>query len=543
MSHDDHTTPRSTAPILNYNLPDATTYTGSFFTEFNLGETRKDKKFFRDEFFAPLPRGGDLPADAMPPNPTLFLVEEYRFSSFHGDYGAGRTLRTFTLMPGEETTLSLTSYKRTETTVQQASSVLDSHSQESASEFEREIQREQGFGSSQSYSTFQAKAKASAKWGFRGARAKGQVSSASSHSARSHMARSVFNAASKNSSRASAQRNVEINTSFEAKTVQGETRAVTRTIRNPNLSRTLNLVFRQLNQEFISVLHLVDIKVGFATPVEGQWRVVPLHELWDLIQQVHVYNLIMAEVMSIVDTDRLGNNDGFLMPVIGEGEDEPVERYYINPYHMSSVTRTGQVSGESAWLTVTVNTAYTGETGLNIRSGPGLRYDIKHTVEAGDQLQADFSRVQYSEGYEWLPVQTDDGNGWAITPRLRIEPGVESDAPPADQRSFSVPGVVMGVRTFIMRTDSVIVDALLGQSPALDDITQRSRRLDNELKQITIDRFRLREDIVREGNMQKAQIYGNLFPADHGQSANGRTLGNGSAVESTESAEAGEAGD
>ncbi|MBK8474245.1 MAG: hypothetical protein IPL33_19900 [Sphingobacteriales bacterium] len=34
--------------------------------------------------------------------PTLFIVEEYRVASFLGDYGAGKTLNTFSLLPGEK---------------------------------------------------------------------------------------------------------------------------------------------------------------------------------------------------------------------------------------------------------------------------------------------------------------------------------------------------------------------------------------------------------------------------------------------------------
>src|SRR3712207_8730267 len=33
--------------------------------------------------------------------------------------------------------------------------------------------------------------------------------------------------------------------------------------RSINVSRTLNFVFRQMNQEFITVLHLVDVRVAF----------------------------------------------------------------------------------------------------------------------------------------------------------------------------------------------------------------------------------------------------------------------------------------
>lgn len=41
--------------------------------------------------------------------PTFLIVEEYRLSNFLGQYGAGRTVKTFSLLPGESTTISVTS--------------------------------------------------------------------------------------------------------------------------------------------------------------------------------------------------------------------------------------------------------------------------------------------------------------------------------------------------------------------------------------------------------------------------------------------------
>ena len=45
----------------------------------------------------------------------LILVESYRLSSYLGNYGAGRTLKTFSLLPGEKTKLSIKNYTKTET--------------------------------------------------------------------------------------------------------------------------------------------------------------------------------------------------------------------------------------------------------------------------------------------------------------------------------------------------------------------------------------------------------------------------------------------
>lgn len=59
------------------------------------------------------------------PRPRLLLIEQYRLSSFLGQYGAGRTIKTFSLLPGEETKIFIRSYKATKDTALRATSILD----------------------------------------------------------------------------------------------------------------------------------------------------------------------------------------------------------------------------------------------------------------------------------------------------------------------------------------------------------------------------------------------------------------------------------
>jgi hypothetical protein len=75
--------------------------------------------------------------------------------------------------------------------------------------------------------------------------------------------KNVSSALQKHAATASAKRDVQVNTSYEEKEETGEETSIEREIANVNLSRTLNFVFRQMNQEFISILHLVNVRVGF----------------------------------------------------------------------------------------------------------------------------------------------------------------------------------------------------------------------------------------------------------------------------------------
>src|SRR5690625_6841369 len=54
---------------------------------------------------------------------------------------------------------------------------------------------------------------------------------------------------------------------------------VVRTIKNINLSRTMNFVFRSLAQEYLTLLHLVDVRVAYHDTTEDSYIEVPLSDL------------------------------------------------------------------------------------------------------------------------------------------------------------------------------------------------------------------------------------------------------------------------
>jgi S1-C subfamily serine protease len=59
-----------------------------------------------------------------------------------------------------------------------------------------------------------------------------------------------------------------------------------------------------------------------------------------------------------------------------------------------------------------------GQTGLNVRGGPGTAYGVVITLQPGTQVAADFSRPQTADGYTWIAIQLDSSVGWAISSRL-----------------------------------------------------------------------------------------------------------------------------
>lgn len=270
-----------------------------------------------------------LPPLPPAPRPRLLLVEIYTLSSFLGSYGAGRVLKTFSLLPGEKTKISVKSYTRRTEDEKAASSILDSFTQESADDFEKSMSAEQSDKQSESENfEYHAEAEASASWGWGSAKVSGGVKGGTA-SQREEFAKNVSNAAQKHTAKASAKRDVKIDTSNEVKVETGEETAIERVIENVNLSRTLNFVFRQMNQQFLTVLQLADVRVAFFNGSPAAAREVPLPQLDELLEQVvkpaklaEVREAILSQVRTVrdhqgqehpfIDTVDLGNGDTYV---------------------------------------------------------------------------------------------------------------------------------------------------------------------------------------------------------------------------------------
>ncbi|WP_435218305.1 hypothetical protein [Streptomyces sp. bgisy034] len=372
---------------------------------------------------------GALASDGQMPEgkPQISLVETYRLSTFLGQYGAGRTLKTFTLLPGEKTTISIKTFRRSETTSKSASSVLDSFTKESADDFENTVQHENSDKQAQQKSLeWHVEAEASGSWGFASAKVSGGVKGTSA-SQREQFAKNVSSAVNKHASKASAKRDVQVNTSHEVKEQSGEETSIIRQLENINVGRTLNFVFRQMNQEYITILHLVDVRVAFWNGYGESVHEVPLSGLNDLLDAYVKADKKSSMRQMILDQ----------LSAIFDYEDKLVE---------PPMVETRQVGAGGS---------------------------------------------------------TDNYLRWRKrTSTYRDETGNE----------ITVPGVIVNVDKAVMRTEGVVVDALLGQGEALDTYSAalqtqaaRERALDN-------DREALGQKLVNDNEIQRAKIFKDLFP-------------------------------
>lgn len=242
------------------------------------------------------------------PQPQLALVERYEISNFLGDYGAGRTLKTFSLFPGEKTTISLRTYKESERKRKRASSIFEGSSKESSVEFERSLRQETKTSTKKKEkSSWNASGEAEFDIGIFSAGG-GGGGGGSTNKVRKHTAKSVKNATTKHASKSSSERKIEVDTESSSTEKTERERTVEREIENINVSRTLNLVFRQMNQQYLTLFHLVDVRVAFSNGYPGSYREVPLYAIDDLLEEVvtederdEVKDRVLGELQHVYD--------------------------------------------------------------------------------------------------------------------------------------------------------------------------------------------------------------------------------------------------
>lgn len=362
--------------------------------------------------------------------PTLLLVETYRLASYLGDYGAGRVVKTFSLLPGERTKISVRTFLKSEEEKKSASSILDSFTEESASDFEETIANEHSSRETyeQSFEYF-AEAEAKASWGWGNAKVKGGVKGGS-NSAREEFAKNIASATSKHSQKASAKRDVEINTSYEVRETEEQETSIEREIENINLSRTLNFVFRQMNQEFITILSLVDVRVAFFNGFPETKHEVTLPELDSLLDKYIVQ----------------GSRDAV--------RDE-------------------------------------------------IRDELQTILDFQGNVQTDFVEERtIGPNTKYLRVNTDRKSEFID---------------PITGTKIDVPGIILSVQKNVIRTEGVIVEALLGVGDALDGYARRLQEIEVErreaeiiLKKAESERAALLNDVIRDNDEQRAKLLSSL---------------------------------
>jgi hypothetical protein len=377
------------------------------------------------------------------------IVEKVRLSNFLGRYGAGRVLKTFSLLPGEKMEISLKSYNRSSETSKKSSSIFDHVEDEATSEFMDSLGAEQSDKQMHSDSLdWGVAAQVEQGWGSGSAKLSAHVAGAM-NAAREQFGKSVKNTCEKHAGKKSALRDIKVNAESESHVETGEEQSLKRSIENINTGRTLNFVFRQMNQEFISLLSLVDVRVAYAAffqPLAGGPRTVTYREV------------AVAELDSLVDS------------VIQEDRRAEVKTAIVNVLE-------------------------------NIADQRGRLVSLIETA---------------------VP-QRDSPQGLMPVPELsyrRVKPDLTSEWKDGERGpNYTTAGILLSATKVVMRTEGVIVDAVLGGGEALDSYSRGLQQATVNQKQAEVAQktadvaYRLLEKkVVEDGDRLRAAILDKLKP-------------------------------
>jgi hypothetical protein len=220
----------------------------------------------------------------------FMIIDHMLLESFLGDYGAGKTIATHSLWPGEETKLYVRTWSRHEKTTTEKQSVFDSYTDKASDDLQSEISKEntqKDSASAESEEEFEAgvEVEASVNYGFGSASAKAHAkygSTDKTKNSRESFAKSVGKATKKHASERSAKREATVSTDSVAKEEFETENIVERTVKNTNMSRVLNIISKELNQEYKTFLTLTDISVAVVSNY-GWFRISPLEQSGELL--------------------------------------------------------------------------------------------------------------------------------------------------------------------------------------------------------------------------------------------------------------------
>lgn len=392
------------------------------------------------------------------PAPALFIIQSVGISSFLGDYGLGKTVKTFSLLPGEETKIHTRTWKATQESQAAGSSIIDSYNSTTADEFASTLYDESTDKVTQDKSSaYSLETGGGLNIGIVKAEASGSAE-ATFASGTEEFAKTTSEAISKHAATASSNREASVTSSSESSVSTEDEEVTERTIRNINVKRVLNFVFRELNQKYIVKTHLKDVRIGFSNGNIDSWMEVPVSGLRSLLTQVLANDAAVTEV---------GQTILRMIGMVWDANDVPVptiERVQLSP--------------------------------------------------DGSKITIDAATRDAKGNY---PMPPADGV-WNY--RYKRGPLAQGGS------EFVVDGVLLKENTVVLKTDSLVVESLLGTADSLDDYsvqlqteTIREKKLANDAVEAETAKTQLGVALVRGRDAASVELYAKAFgpaPADDG---------------------------
>ena len=423
------------------------------------------------------------------PQPTLTIVEHYRICSYLGNYGAGKVVQTFSLLPGERTQITIKSYKNqsgsesTTASSQQTSAtdtntssqvgaqsnssdtsvknksenILDSFSEASANELEELVSKEVGVSnyedantsvfsgtSTSSVNTPKVTTKGSGlkinlgiiAFGSGKGTTSGGTTTTSDTSrgmtataARGNATNALESAINKHVARSSANRDMQVNTTTGSSNTQANSSGASSQTGTSSGTSTGSVItmgsasesMRAVGDENLNVRELQNINLSRT-----------LNFVFRQMQQEYVTIMYLNDISVVYSNGYPNSEEHVRLP--------DLDRL------LTRVLKTETARQE-------------------------MRDEIaRHACNIYDYRG---QRVSFAERY--TEEQTDCGASTNLGKytylRKRPALGVREAANGNTEDTYNnitVPGIILSVQTHILRTDSLLVDTVLGQGEALD---------------------------------------------------------------------------
>ena len=228
------------------------------------------------------------------------LLEHYRICSFEGKYGMGRVVKTLSLLPSEKMKISIRTYKNSTITRTKAENVLDSYTENSASEFQHTVENEntdRDYYADDFNTSLATNSQTSigAKVPVKGVevdvnQTQGNATNTGYgvHNVREQNTKTIDKTLDRHTASSSRNRQISINTTTNEIYTEGEEETITREIENINKSRVLNFVYRQMNQQFLTITYLHDVSFVFSKGLPETEQAVKLSQLPQFLESIFI---------------------------------------------------------------------------------------------------------------------------------------------------------------------------------------------------------------------------------------------------------------
>ena len=378
----------------------------------------------------------DFVEEPVSPNPKIFIIEEYTVASFIGSYGAGKVVKTMELLPGEERTYTVTSFRESVSSSSRAENVLESFTEDSTQEMQNSIDRENSSAvTDSSNTTHTAGGSVSVSGGNKILNINAEVAgnynfSKNNAATRAANIKVVGRAVDNHVQSSNNHRELTVNTTSTTTVTERNEEVTVRKFQNINKSRVLNIVFRQLLQEYVTITYLSNIRVGFTNGYAETMQVMDIEELQTLLDSV---------ILDAHHADALGK----------------IIMHYCK---------------------------------VKNHAGAYIPFIEKKSINYGDCIDG-FSGTEIFYGKIAGNLDTYTTGGLSIP----------------------VQGVILNVQKHILRTDSVVADALLGQGEALDCFNMRLQDAEAMKAHLANAELLQKMEIINNQEFDKAEAYKKVF--------------------------------